>query len=89
MFDGRHCKESDLAFLVKETKAMKANLSNEKINLFLNTISRFDSEIAEKMRSEIKSCGGNSNLILKAIDDNVNVLKQNVIVDINEHALDK
>ena len=85
MFDGRHCLDKDLDLLIKETKQVKRSLSYEDINLFLKLISRFDLEIAEKMRIEIKKSGGNPALILKAIDDNVNVLKQNVIVDINEH----
>ena len=85
MFDGRHCLDKDLDLLIKETRKVKSNLSHEQINLFLKLISRFDSEIAEKMAKDIKACVEDNAAILKAIDANVDVLKQNVIVDINEH----
>ena len=85
MIDGRHCTEKDLNLLLKETKKVKSSLSNEQINLFLDLVFRFDAEIAEKIRREIKLANDDKETILKVINENIKTLTRSVIVDINEH----
>ena len=85
MIDGRHCTEKDLNLLLKETKKVKSSLSNEQINLFLDLVFRFDVEIAEKIRREIKLANDDKETILKVINENIKTLTRSVIVDINEH----
>lgn len=81
MFDGRHCTHQDLKNLIEETDKFKKQQNIDYINEYLKFISRFDQEIADKMRMEIKRCNNDFYKIEMVID----ILKQNVIVDINEH----
>lgn len=85
MFDGRHCTKKDLESLAKETDKILTNLSVENLNLFLKYIERFDQEIADKMRWKIKCAGEDTDKIKQIIVNNIEILKQNVMVDILEH----
>ncbi len=91
MFDGRHCLEKDLKLLIKETDNIKNILSrgdknaNDKLINYLKLIERFDEDIANQMDTLIKCASDDYEKIIKIIDYNVDILKQNVIVDINEH----
>ena len=84
MFDGRHCTNKDLDFLLKETKKVKAGASSFELENYLKLIERFDKEIADRLRIDIERSSKEENVI-KAIDKNINELIQNIIVDINEH----
>ncbi len=84
MFDGRHCTYKDLELLRKETQKVKESLSDElEIEKYLKIIERFDKDIAEKMRLKINN--SNPEMVLKIIEQNVEILERNIIVDINEH----
>ena len=91
MFDGRHCLEKDLKLLIKETDNIKNILSrgdkdvNNKLINYLKLIERFDEDIASQMVTLVKCASNDYEKIIKIIDYNVDILKQNVIVDINEH----
>ena len=93
MFDGRHCTKRDLDLLVKETNKIKlliANNSensgkNEDLQRFLAFLHRFDTSIANELENQISNAHGDCERIIKAIDIKVDELKQNIIVDINEH----
>lgn len=85
MFDGRHCTKLDLELLNKETDKILNNISNDNLNIYLNYIERFDQEIADKMRWKIKCTGEDTDKIKQIIVNNIEILKQNVMVDICEH----
>ena len=85
MFDGRHCTKLDLELLTKETDKIIANLSPDNLNTYLKYIERFDQEIADKMRWKIKCAGEDTDKIKQIIVNNIEILKQNVMVDILEH----
>ena len=84
MFDGRHCIYKDLELLRKETQKVKEHLSDEVVvDKYLRLIERFDKDIAGKMRLKIKNF--TPEIVLKTIEQNIEILEQNIIVDINEH----
>ena len=87
MFDGRHCTQKDLDLLMKKTNEIMFSISNEDISgldVYLSFIARFDRDIESTMRSQIRYAKDTAS-ILNIIHRNINELKQNVIVDINEH----
>ena len=93
MFDGRHCTKKDLDRLIKETSKIKLLIAkntenkekNAELQRFLAFLHRFDSQIAEALKSQIESTNEDYKRINELIDICVNELKQNVIVDIYEH----
>ncbi|MDY6430763.1 MAG: hypothetical protein SPL00_03130 [Bacilli bacterium] len=88
MFDSRHCKKKDLKALNKEYMKIFKAISNQNsgdLHVFLLFIDRFDKQIAERMRSQIQENGNNYKKIKEIIIENIEELKQNVIVDIYEH----
>ena len=90
MFDGRHCNNEDLTLLNKETDKIISSLLKDEsfeneLKSFLDFVQRFDIDIAFKIKREIAHSPLNREKIIKVIKTNIDVLKQNVIVDINEH----
>ena len=87
MFDGRHCTKEDLDLLVNNTNKVLDTLSEgDKSGLdnFLKLIDRFDVEVSRRIRYQIKDVD-DSEKIKRIIINNIDELKQNVLVDINEH----
>ena len=96
MFDGRHCTKEDLDLLTRETKNIKIfildNSHEEKecvisyqIKRYLSIIGRFDNDIMCKLEMKIEIAKNDYEKIIRIIDEYYDILKQNVIVDINEH----
>lgn len=91
MFDGRHCTKEDLNLLIKETNRVKLSLAQKDeevdrfIKRYLELVNRFDQDIADKMRAEIKIASNDYGKIIKIIEKHFEVLEQNIIVDIYEH----
>ena len=93
MFDGRHCTQKDLDLLIKETNRIESILKkniekSEKIvdlQRFLQFLRRFDEQIANNLKAQIDRANSDESEIIRAIESNVQELKQNVIVDIYEH----
>lgn len=93
MFDGRHCTQKDLDLLIKETNRVESILKKniekrEKIvelQRFLQFLRRFDEQIANNLKTQIDRANSDESEIIRAIECNVQELKQNVIVDIYEH----
>ena len=85
MFDGRHCTKQDLELLIIETDKILNNLNIDNLTMYLKYIERFDQEIADKMRWKIKCAGEDTDKIKQIIRNNIEILKQNVMVDILEH----
>ena len=88
MFDGRHCTKTDLALLENETKCILDEISHKnlaKLNYFIKFIARFDNEIADKMSRQIMLADSDISKIQTIIIQNIDMLKQCVIVDIYEH----
>ena len=88
MFDGHHCTKRELDLLLDKTERIITLISNnnlKEINEYLSFIERFDFDIAQKMRKEIKDSNEDIEKIKTSITNNTNVLKQNVLVDIYEH----
>ena len=88
MFDGRHCTKSDLALLEKETRQIIDEISRKsmaKLSYFVKFVARFDSEIADKMNRQIMFADGDIEKIQIIINQNIDTLKQCVLVDIYEH----
>ena len=89
MFDGRHCTKQDLILLDKETDKIVLLLDNNDLSIevhlkiYLQFISRFDMDIACNISRRIKD--KNNQEVKRIILDNIEVLRQNVIVDIYEH----
>lgn len=89
MFDGRHCIKQDLILLDKETNRIVLLLDNNDLSVeghlktYIQFISRFDMDIAGNISRRIKD--KNNQEIKSTILDNIEVLRQNVIVDIYEH----
>lgn len=87
MFDGRHCTHKDLVLLMDETNKVLECLNKgnkDELESFILFISRFDIDIASNIRKQTQSIN-DIEKIKRIIVQNINVLKQNVIVDINEH----
>ena len=87
MFDGRHCTKEDLDLLVDNTNKVLSELSKGDKNgleRFLKLIDRFDVEVSRRIRYQIKDVD-DSEKIKRIISNNIDELKQNVLVDINEH----
>ena len=88
MFDGHHCTKADLVLLEKETKAINTEISHNnlaKLDYFVKFIARFDSDIADKMSRQIMFADGDIVKIQNIINQNIDALKQCVLVDIYEH----
>ena len=87
MFDGRHCTQKDLNLLSRKTKEIIFSISNgdlSNLDVYISFIARFDKDIEATLRSQIRNAKDNL-AIIQIINRNINELKQNVIVDINEH----
>ena len=88
MFDGRHCTKADLVLLEKETNRVLDEISHKnlaKLGYFVNFVARFDSEIADKMSRQIMFANGDIERIQTIINQNIDILKQCVVVDMYEH----
>lgn len=91
MFDNRHCVESDYTSLVKETdNIIKIVLNNptslrNDLDKYLSFIARFDKQISDKLKYELSRDGLTNLETVEIISKNIDVLKQQVLVDIQEH----
>lgn len=93
MFDGRHCTQKDLDLLIKETNRVESILKKNKeksekiveLQRFLQFLRRFDEQITNNLKAQIDRANSDESEIIRAIESNVQELKQNVIVDIYEH----
>ena len=91
MFDNRHCVENDYALLVKETDNIIKDVLNNSISLrsdlnkYLSFIARFDKQISDKLTFELSRDGLTNLEMAEIINKNIDVLKQQVLVDIQEH----
>ena len=91
MFDSWHCIESDYVLLVKETdKIINIILNNSKtiesdLNKYLKLIARFDKDTAETLAYKLSVQNLNGVQKVEIINKYINVLKQQVLVDIQEH----
>ena len=91
MYKGRHCIESDYYLLVKETDKILLLLKDEETEVlpelvkYIDFISYFDEDIANKIRFHLDKDNIDRRKMVDIIKRNFEELKQNVIVDINEH----
>ena len=91
MFDGRHCIEADYALLNKETdKIIRIVLTNlesckTELNKYLKLVARFDIETSEMLSFKLSSKNMTAEQIVATINKYIDILKQQVLVDINEH----
>ena len=91
MYKGRHCIESDYYLLVKETDKILLLLKDEEAEVlpelakYIDFISYFDEGIANKIRFHLDKNNFDRKKMVDTIKRNFEELKQNVIVDINEH----
>lgn len=87
MFDDRHCTKEDLDLLVLNTNNVLNALSEgdrSGLDSFLKLIDRFDVEVSRRICYQIKDVNDIEKL-KRIISNNIDELKQNVLVDINEH----
>ena len=87
MFDGKHCTKEDLDLLVLNTNNVLNALSEgdrSGLDSFLKLIDRFDVEVSRRICYQIKDVNDVEKL-KRIISNNIDELKQNVLVDINEH----
>ena len=87
MFDGKHCTKEDLDLLVLNTNNVLNALSEgdrSGLDSFLKLIDRFDVEVSRRICYQIKDVNDIEKL-KRIISNNIDELKQNVLVDINEH----
>ena len=91
MFDGRHCIEADYALLNKETdKIIRIVLTNlesckTELNKYLKLVARFDIETSEMLSFKLSSKDMTPDQIVAIINLYIDILKQQILVDINEH----
>lgn len=91
MFDGRHCIEADYALLNKETdkiiRIVLTNLESSKTELkkYLKLVARFDVETSEMLSFKLSSKDMTPDQIVAIINQYIDILKQQILVDINEH----
>ena len=91
MFDSRHCIESDYVLLIKETdKIIKIILNHSKtvesdLNKYLKLIARFDKDTAEALAYKLSTQNISASQKVEIINKYIDVLKQQVLVDIQEH----
>ena len=92
MFDNRHCAKRDYELLVIETDRIinafsKGDMvSKKQLDSYLDFIARFDRNIADKMRLYLYRDDISVEKKIKIINENIDVLKQQVLVDIYEHS---
>ena len=96
MFEGKHCTYADYQRLVGESESFLRELGvsgefddekHKKTDRFLDFIFAYDEYIAADMRRNIVAAGGDLPRIRRIIIRGVEELKQNVLVDIQEHRL--
>ena len=90
MYKGRHCIESDYYLLVKETDKILLLLKDEvevlsELLKYIEFIADFDEQIAAKICFYLDKDNIDRRKMVDIIKSNFEELKQNVIVDINEH----
>ena len=91
MFDGMHCIEADYALLDKETdkiiRIVLTNLESSKTELkkYLKLVARFDVETSEMLSFKLSSKDMTPDQIVAIINQYIDILKQQILVDINEH----
>ena len=91
MFDNRHCIESDYVLLVKETdKIINIILNDSKttesdLNKYLKLVARFDKDTAETLAYKLSMQNLNGIQKVEIINKYIDVLKQQILVDIQEH----
>ena len=90
MYKGRHCIESDYRLLVKETDNIISLLSSDvdtysSLVRYIDFIEDFDEDIANKIRFHLKKDNLDKTKMIRVITRYIDELKQNVIVDIQEH----
>ena len=92
MFNGRHCNYQDYQYLVKSTddfisflqKGNREQFNNE-LDRYLDVINQFDQGIADELASKIKKLDHDYPKIIEVVEIEINRLKNNVLVDIQEH----
>ena len=92
MFNGRHCNYQDYQYLVKSTDdfilfLQKGNMEqlNDELDKYLDVINQFDQGIADELASKIKKLDHDYPKIIEVVEIEINLLKNNVLVDIQEH----
>lgn len=96
MFEGKHCTYADYQRLVGESESFLRELGasgeldvekHRKTDRFLSFIASYDEYVAADMRRKIAALEGDVGRIRRIIIRGVEELKQNVLVDIQEHRL--
>ena len=92
MFNGRHCTYKDYQFLVKSTddfilflKGGNHDQFASELDKYLDVINQFDEEIGDELLMKIKKIDSDYSQIIKVVETEIFRLKNNVLVDIQEH----
>ena len=88
MIDGRHCTREDLDILLLETNKIIEELNKNEVSNFrhyLQFVARYDKDISEKIRREVRYCDFDFKLYGPIIMANIKELENNILVDIYEH----
>ena len=92
MYNGRHCTLQDYELLVRETNKLLEVLTvieivdqSKELKKYFKLIERFDAEIANKLRLNLSKDGMPVSKMIEILTRYIDELKQNVLVDINEH----
>lgn len=90
MYQGRHCNIKDYQLLETISKEFLSFINRDNIDLnqldrYLKIFSDFDFDISSKIRMYLNKLNTDKDLNLSKIIALINELKNNVLVDINEH----
>ncbi|GEM_PF-5949773 len=90
MYQGRHCNINDYQYLVRASKEFlllinRDNLDLKNLNSYLKIFSDFDFDISSKIGMCLEKLSTEKDKYLSKITSLLYELKNNVLVDINEH----
>lgn len=90
MYLGRHCNINDYQLLERISKEFlsfvnRDNLDLKDLNSYLKIFSNFDFDISSKIRMYLEKLSTDKDKYLSKITNLLDELKNNVLVDINEH----
>lgn len=90
MYQGRHCNINDYQLLERTSKEFLSFINRDNIDLnqfdrYLKIFSNFDFDISSKIRMCLEKLSTDKDKYLSKITNLLDELKNNVLVDINEH----
>lgn len=90
MYLDRHCNINDYQYLERTSKEFlsfinRDNIDLNQLNRYLKIFSNFDFDISSKIRMCLEKLSTDKDKYLSKITNLLDELKNNVLVDINEH----